>query len=238
MKKMLIVFAVAKLLSVDASASTIDFETIEQFILGVEDYELAGDYTGYYTSGSGRFSGYHYTDPWDYWGGFAASNRTIITGDDWLHQYTSAPGADHTIGPGGTYAIGYNDYETGLGCLINFEEVQDVKGAWFTNVAWTAEYMADNYTDENYYKLTVTAYDLNLDEIGSRKIDLTNVTEWKLFKMNFEAVHAIGITMESDDDWTPYYFCIDDISSVPEPSTIALMISGLLIIAGPRRKRK
>jgi hypothetical protein len=236
MRKLLIPFALAMLVTAGASALAIDFETIDEFVLGAEDYELAGDYSGCYGSGNGQFSGYHYTDPWDYWGGFAASNRTVVGEDDSLHQYTSVPGTDHTIGGGGTYGIGYNDYETGIGCLITFEQAQDVRGAWFTNVVWTAEYMAAHYAEDNYYRLTVTAYDSDLDEIGSRQIDLTGVTEWKLLAMNFEAVHAIGITMDSDDDWTPYYFCIDDISSVPEPSTIALTMAGVLTAVGLRRR--
>ena len=211
----------------------IDFETIGEFTLGSEDYELAGDYGGYYTSGNGLFFGYHYTDPWDYWGGFAASNRTVIGGDDTYHQYTSAPGTDHTTGAGGTYALGYNDYETGVGCLVNFINVQDVAGAWFTNNKWAAEYMASNYDQDDWYHLTVTAYDDSFDSIGSKVVDLTNVTDWQWYDLGFEDVYALGITMSSSDDWTPYYFCMDDIT-IPEPATIALLgLGGLLL----RRRR-
>jgi len=238
MKKLFVILVLSMTINAVTSASVIDFETIDEFTLDTENYELAGDHGGCYTSDNSLFFGYHYTDPWDYWGGFAASNRAIIGPDDTWHQYTSAPGTDHTTGAGGTYAIGYNDYETGVGCLINFTEIQDVKGAWFTNVAWTAEYIADNYLPGDYYHLRITAYDEFMEEIGNRTVNLTAVEDWQFYNTNFEDAYALGITMESSDDWTPYYFCIDDITSVSEPSIIALLTAGFLTLVGYGRGKQ
>jgi len=238
MKKLLILFALTWTIGVNTSASTIDFEGINEFTLAAEDYGLAGDHGGYYTSGNGLFFGYHETTPYDYWGGFAASNRTVIGGDDTFHQYTSMPGTDHTVGAGGTYAIGYDDWATGVGSLINFAEIQDVKGAWFTNLAWTYEYMDEYYDEDDFYRLVVTAFDENMESIGSRSINLTGVTDWQHYNMNFEDVYALGITMSTSDDWTPYYFCMDDISTVPEPSVIVLTATSLAMFISIRRKKR
>lgn len=179
-----------------------------------------------FTSGKGLLFGYHYVDPpYEWWGGYGVSNRTVVAPDDQWHEYTCAAGGDHTLGAGGAYGIGYSDWESGLGSLINFTETVDLEGAWFSNVVWTTEYMADNYDSDDYYHLNVTAYDNALETLGTTTVDLTNVSDWQWFDLDYENVYALGITMSSSDDFTPYYFCIDDIV-VPEPATICLFFGG------------
>jgi len=214
----------------------VDFETIDDFALGVEDYELAGDHGGTFSSGGATFAGYHHVDPpWDWWGGYAVSNRTAVGADDPLKQYTSAPGTDHTIGAGGAYAIAYEDWESPIGCRLDFAQPTDVEGMWITNVAWTAEWIPDNYGPDDFYRLWVTAYDDNLDVIGMRNVELTDNTDWTWYTMGWQGVSTIGITMQSSNDWTPKYVCIDDIN-VPEPATAVLLAGGFLA-AGLRRRR-
>ena len=176
----------------------------------------------------------------DYWGGFAVSNRTTIGADDLYHQFTSVTGTDNTIGEGGTYAIGYEDWESGMGCVISFTEVQDVGTAALVNVAWTAEYIDEYYEEEDYFHVVITAYDDSLNTIGSKTIDMTDATEWETYTLGFSDVSALGITMETSDDWTPLYFCIDDISStmVPEPSAGLALLTALSGLAVLRKQRK
>lgn len=214
-----------------ATATLIDFETDNSFVLGVEDFVYAGDLGGTLTSGNAVLKGYHYTNPWDYWGGFVVSNRTQIGAGDIFHQFTSAPGTDHTIGSGGTYAIGYEDWESGYGCLITFTNNQNVDGAWFTNNKWTSEYIAQYYDAEDYYRLIVTAYDAAMQSLDSNTIDMTNADDWFYASLNFQNAHALGFRMESSDAWTPFYFCIDDITaSVPEPSVLLTAFFGFLTL--------
>ena len=237
MRKQIVVGLLASFISMGASATLMDFDTSNSFSLNAEDFIYAGDQGGTFISGNASFSGYHYTNPWDYWGGFIASNRTQTAADDTYHQFTSASGTDHTIGSGGTYAIGFDDWESGYGCLITFNEIQNVEGAWLINNKWTSEYIEQNYGAEDYYQLIVTAYDSAMQGIDNSVIDMTNANDWSYATLNFENTHALGFKMKSSDAWTPFYFCIDDISAqIPEPSVIAPILFGFLCLIRNGRK--
>jgi len=240
MKKLTLIALLALFTGASASAALIDFETDNSFSLGIEDFVYAGDEGGTLTSGNGVFHGFHYTNPWDFWGGFVVSNRTITAPNDIYHEFTSAPGTDQTIGPGGSYAIGYDIWDSAVGALITFEESRSVAGAWFTNNKWTAEYIEQYYGADDYYRLIVTAYDLAMQSTGSVIIDMTNKNNWSYSALNFENAYALGFKMESSDAWTPFYFSIDDISvQVPEPTLFASMIFGFLwLIRSRSRMRK
>jgi hypothetical protein len=244
-----VAFGLLAALPARAGGPDITFESIQEFILGDEGYGYAGDVAGgRFTAGAagaagcGCFYGYHYSDPWDYWGGWVASNRTVVGADDWLHQFTAAPGADHTIGPGGTYAIGYNDWESPIGCKLELApgfRGGAVRGAWFANVVWTVEYMNDNYGPDDYYRLNVTGYDGDMDPTGSAVVDLTGVSDWRWCDLDLTNVSVLGVRLSTSDDWTPMYFCVDDVV-LPEPATAALLAVGALPVLrrGARRGRK
>ena len=214
----------------------IDFETLDGVALPAEGVLLAGDYDGALTALPGAtVHGYHHGDPPnDWWGGYGVSNRTAVAGDDVFSQYTTATGTDHTIGAGGTYAIGYDDWEDPLGCRLAFAQPTDVAGMWLTHIAWTPEWIADNYGPGDYYHLHLTAYDENADEIGQRVVDMTANTDWTWYSTGWQGVSTIGVTMASSNVNTPTYFAMDDIN-LPEPGTIALLALGGLMLAGRRR---
>jgi len=217
----------------------VDFETMAEFPtgLGVEARERAGDHGGALTAAGTAFHGYHHVDgQWDWWGGYSVSNRTVVAGGDFLKEYTCVPGTDHTVGAGGTYAIGYDDWESGYGCLVDFPQPTRLDGAWFTQVVYTAEWIVGNYGPADYYKLRITAYDDGMEEIAHRDLDLTAATDWVWCGMGWDDVSSLGVTMNTSDSWTPTYFALDDIN-VPEPSAAVLLGLGGLLALPVRRRR-
>ena len=236
-----------------ASDGNIEFYPVREGTLAPESYALAGDLGGFYTADyipqSARdsqeealFFGYHYTDPWDYWGGYGVSNRTVVAGDDSLHQFTVWGGADHTPNDNNNYAFAYDDWETGIGAMYELLDGPEglghhLEGAWYNNMTWTYEYMEEYYDADDWYHLIVTGYDSFFNPVGSDIVDLTGVGDWIYAEFDWDDVSFVGTQMLSSDSWTPNYFCMDDVNAVPIPGAVWLLGSGLLALLGVRRKR-
>ena len=236
-----------------ASDGNIEFFPVQEFTLGAESYDLAGNVGGFYTAdyiqgtsdsqAEALFYGFHTIDPpYDYWAGYGVSNRTVVAASDTLHQYTVIGGVDHTPTANNNYAIAYDDWSTGIGAmyeLLNGSEGlgHHLEGAWYNNMTWTYEYMDDNYNSDDYYRLTVTGYDENFVSVGSTLVDLTMVSDWIYAEFDWDDVSYVGTTMLSSDSWTPNYFCMDDVSAVPVPAAVWLIGSAMLCILGFKRKK-
>jgi hypothetical protein len=111
----------------------------------------------------------------------------------------------------------------------------DVQGAWFTNVVWTVEHMGDNFGPSDFYQLIVTGYDGSRSPTASTVVDLTGVTDWQWYGLDLPNVSFLGFKMESSDDWTPRYFCMDDVL-VPEPAATSLLAAAGLALLRRRRR--
>ena len=139
-----------------------------------------------------------------------------------------------------------------------------VEGAWFTNTTWAALSMrdgdgfADPFTTDDWFKLTIYGVDAEetildnyldfylADFRSSDSAEHYILDEWEWVDLSsLSGARSLFFNLSSSDvgEWgmnTPAYFAIDNITLVPEPSTWALLASGLAFggLAWARRRRR
>lgn len=220
------------------------------------DDDGTGTYSGF-TSGDNYFLNYQYT-AWNYWEGFASSNMTDTTTAGYTNQFSAITGGGvnnssnyavaYTANYNGQPAQTYNGYTTG-------EYAQVVEGFYVTNTTYAylamlnGEGGATAFGNDDWFLLTVYA----LDSSYSRQIDnyvefylaegtdILSTWEW-VDLSSLGAVYGLEFELTSSDNGqygmnTPAYFAMDNLSSVPIPGAVLLLGSGLLGLAGLKRRR-
>ncbi len=222
----------------------------------------------YHTSvfGGASFYNYHAWDIWGhYWDGWAYSNRTDTgsTGTD--GQYTAR--ADPAGGQGDSnYGVAYCGYY-GRVPTVTFDEPHFLDSAYFTNNAYAYHSMLNGDAfakkfggatgnDKDWFLLTITGFDAGGTETGAMEFYLAdyrfensdedyiiNDWTWKDLTGLGDNVSSLQFTLTSSDTggWgmnTPAYFAMDNLTVMPEPSTLVLLIVGFLATLAWRRWRR
>lgn len=202
-----------------------------------------------------------YTD-WGSWSGFAISNHTDTTTNDWSNQYSAITGTG--AGGSGNYAIGYYaTYEAStnvtLGALTDLSGL----GASFTNTTWSALDMLNGGSvgkkfggvsgdDADWFKLTIAGYAGGIPTGAAVDFYLAdyrfanNSLDYIIDDWNYVDFSALGtvdelrFTMSSSDNGsfgmnTLSYFAMDNFLAVPEPSSLLMGLAGVGLFL--RRKR-
>lgn len=245
-------FAGAILVAGSAAALTATFDDLG---LGAESTFNGSDGAGGYTSG-GIFFENSYTAPFNSFTGFAASTTTDTTTPGFGNQFSSFAGG----GAGGStgYGLAFLD-----GRLV-LPSAQTVLGAELTNTTYAALSMRDgdafakqfggeSGNDEDFFRLIIEGIDDSGNSTGSIDFLLAdyrfadNALDYIVEDWTFQDLTALGavkellFSFESSDLGsfginTPVYFAIDNLTTVPEPSTALLLGLGLGALAARKRE--
>ncbi len=212
--------------------TTIDFESLtvpaEGYYNGSTDHSGNVNSTEVFTyseNGANFSISYTLGDGYDYWNGFAYSNQTDLTTANWdnYSAYASpAGGADGSS----NYSIAYLFYN--VGDTVMFTEPVNINKISITNSVWAYHYMngtdgvgtgtyeaGDSLTliikgiiDENTYSEDSVIFYL-ADFTNANSLIVNNWTEVNLNSLG--SVNGLKFELFSSDDWTPAYFCLDNI---------------------------
>ncbi len=157
-----------------------------------------------------------------YWRGMAYSNGTdTVTADMTNYSaYTTTGGFDSSA----NYGIGYIYIQD----FITFESVVNLQGVYIANSTWTYHYIKGTgsskstpYQDGDYYKIIFKGIDEADEYVGETEFNLADfqdgksliVDDWTYWDLSeLKGCKKIEFSCESSDNFTPYYFCIDNLS--------------------------
>ena len=193
------------------------------------------------------------------WTGWSYSNTTDTTTPGFTNQYSAYAGGGNA---GSTnYGVAFLGAPT-----ITFDIPSIVAGAYFTNTTYAALSMlnGDSFAkkfggatgnDADFFKLTVTGWSAANQETGSVEFYLADyrfannssdyiVRDWRFVNLaSLGAVSKLTFGLASSDNGafginTPAYFALDDltVTAVPEPSELALVAAGLVMLSIARRR--
>lgn len=188
----------------------------------VDDLDEYGTYTGGFYSGSFKFDTGN-MPKWDYWYNFAYSNETATAYTSLADQFRSCVG--HGVDGSSTYGIAFPQGGQ-VTVLSGGDEGSVVPGFYITNAAYTLSSMmngdgyAKQFTEEDWYKVTVKGVDINEEETGSVDVYLAKdgqfVTDWTYVDLAaLGQVKYITFSLSSTDNGqygmnTPGYFAFDN----------------------------
>jgi len=244
------------LVFVFAGAAGADIADLEDLSLTAESYWNGSDESGGFMSGSVYFKN-NYDTGYGSWDGFAYSNITDTTASGFSAQYNAitGEGQDGSANYGISY-VGWAELPT---LTLNAAGVVDGLYVTNNNYAYYSMLDGDAYAkkfggssgdDEDWFLLTITGLDVGGAVTGAVDFYLADyrfadsaedyiVNMWEYIDLSsLGAVKNLAFSLSSSDmgDFgmnTPAYFALDTV--VPEPSTMALMIIGSLLIS--RRKK-
>jgi hypothetical protein len=192
----------------------------------------------------------------DFWEGWAYSNRCDTTAAGLSGQFTAmssgvagSNGANSSAQYAVAYPIAYNGTDTG----INFSQDTTVQYAYFTNIAYAYDIMkngdpnnwARQFQVGDWFMLTITGVDSygatlpNPVEFYLADFRSTNpaedyiVKDWTKVDLTAlgDKVRSLEFVLTSSDSGdygsnTPTYFAMDNLTIVPEPSMLAMIVAG------------
>lgn len=170
------------------------------------------NYYGSFNSGDLAFDNV-YTEEWSSWKGFSCSAIVNTTTFGYLNQYAviTGSGADNSA----QYAVAYG-YEEAASFSLPAKKIKSVMVA---NSTWSYLYVKENFSAENYLKVTFTGYK---EETAGNQVGyyLADYRDGKSFvneawtKVNLSTlgeVDQVRVEISSDDGQSPAFVCLDNI---------------------------
>ena len=255
----IVLFAAASQASAAEPVVLTDFS--DQFLLP-ESYWNGSDGSGGFTSGGLEFSN-NYNSAWGSWDGFAYSNMTDTTTPGYNNQYSAITGGGYGGSP--NYGVAYAGFAgpptIALPSSMKLESMM-VTNTTYAYLAmrdgdgFAKEFGGPTGTDPDYFRVLIEGFDGSASK-GEVEFYLADyrfadsgddylVDTWQPVDLTpLGKVDRLELSWESTDvgDWginTPTYAAVGQImAETPEPSTVALLISGLLAgLAVWYRRRK
>ena len=189
------------------------------------EQELANFYVNYTAvyDDQGSFS-------YDYWNGFAYSNQTDLNTASYTNYSAYSPNGGGANGSA-NYAFVYS-YS---GDTMTFDQTVNIQSVMITNSVWAYKFIDGSdgsghaFQTGDYFKLTITAViddngtlgnsgdDTLGNSIDFYLADFTNgnttiVGDWTNVDLSsLGNVKGLKFTMTATDDYTPFYFAMDDL---------------------------
>ena len=207
----------------------VDFESLtvpaDGYYNGSTDYSGSGNQETftYSENGASFYVNYTNTGTYDYWSAFAYSDQTDLTTADWTNYsaYANpAGGADASS----NYVIAY----TFTGDSVIFDNLVHIDSVKITNSVWAYHYMngsdgsgSGTYGADDYFKLSITGISDSGSYTGTVDFylaDFTNgnsyiIDNWTNVNLSdLGNVKGLKFSLSALDTWTPYYFCMDNLT--------------------------
>lgn len=244
-------------------AATVDFEDVGQNlpIDGLFYYDGA-DEAGGFSSGGAQLSNNYNGGFWDGW---SYSQTTDTTTADFTNQYSAITGSGAS--GSATYGVAFEGFGAAGVPTITFVGERTVLGADFTNTTYAALTMRDGNqfskafggasgSDPDWFVVSVLGFDAANAFTDSVDVYLADfrfaddardyiLDEWTFVDLTgLGSVKRIEFVFTGSDvgDFglnTPKYVALDDLVTVPEPGSAALLAGGLLWLSrrGVRDRR-
>ncbi len=203
------------------NSETINFQSL---MLEPNSYWNGSDGNGGLTFSIANFNN-SYDATYDYWEGFAYSNKIDMETPGWTNQYSAY------LLDGGNYQNVYSiAYIWGESATITFSQPTNIISAKITNSTWAYLSMLNGggntkkFEEGDWFKLTAKGYNASNEEVGTVDFYLADyrtephyiIDSWT--KVDFSSLKNVSkmvFTLSSTDvgDWgmnTPAYFCMDD----------------------------
>lgn len=245
--------------AVSTRAALVDLESPA---LGASTHRQNFNATSGFTSGVATFNN-SFTDFGSFttWSGFALSRETDTTTPGFGNQFSAAAGS----GAAGSlqYAVGFGD-SSSLVPRMTFApgerpiSMQVVNGTYAALSMGNGDSFAKKFggasgNEPDFFKLTINGLDAASLSTGSIDFYLADyrfannaldyiVSSWTSVDLTGlgASTQALTFSLSSSDNGgfgmnTPAYFAVDQITTVPEPSSVTLLAIGVLAFARRRR---
>ncbi len=260
MKNILLTLTLLAISATPAMAAMAIGATFDDLYLPPDSYWNGSDGSGYFESGGMTFYN-DYNAAWYSWSGFAYSNMTDTTTPGWMNQYSAYAGSG--VHGSSNYAV---NYQNNMNYATTSTLGEVVQGTYITNTTYAALSMlnGDAYSkkfggvtgnDEDWFLLTITGYDVNVEVTGTVEFYLADyrfannnmdyiIDQWAWVDLSgLGEITMLEFGLSSSDVGqygmnTPAYFAMDNLGAIPEPTTIAIFAIGSLAFYRRRRDSK
>lgn len=261
-----VALAAAAALSLSAAAQTADFENLTLAPNSFFDPKATVDFRSGGAKFTHTFTNFGSGCCWSGWTYSNGTDTTTLSPDNPASAIAGSGAGGSANYAVGFVDLAPPTYQTALPLPLAFDTPRMLSGAYFTNTTYAALAMQDGYfvakkfggetpgNDPDFLKLTITGVDTLGDPTGSVDFYLADyrfadngrdyiVRDWRFVDLSsLGTVAGLRFVLDTSDVGaigpnTPFYFAMDSVTAVPEPSTSLAFAAGLGALLFALRRR-